>query len=367
MPRLLRSVPLLALLALASCGKPPAPAPAPRPVGPAGRATSRLVEAAQVRFAPRTVAAGTLKARQQAPLAFSVGGTLVRIAVARGQLVGAGALLLQLDDDAARAQLAAAQAVLSAARAQAVQAEDGLARVATIHEQQGTSDSAMVQARAGRDLALAQVAGAEAQVSLAQVNLGHQALVAPFAGVVTQVPDGIGLTVAPGQPLVTLVGTRTLRLETSVTQEEAAALRPGAAVAVLVPASGARADAARVVAVVPVVDPATNRVPVELEVPNADGRFLANAYARAELPAAPPRDAWRIPAAALVQQEAGYAAWVAGPDGKARALPVRVLGEDGVSAAVVPAAGGAWPAGLRPVENPPVGIAEGVAVAEAVR
>lgn len=376
MPSLHRSsVALLATLAvaastLAGCtGKPAAPAAtaAPKADGPPSGASSRLVGAAPIRYAPRTIAAGTLKARQQAPLALSAGGTLVRIAVARGQAVAQGTVLASLEDDSARAQVAAAQASLAAARAQATQAEDGLARVTAIHEQSGTSDSALVQARAGRDLALAQVAGAEAQLALARVNLSHQTLTAPFAGLVTRIPDGIGLTVGPGQPLVTLVGTRVLVLETTVTQEEAAALRPGAAVTVTVPASGARSDSARVASVVGVVDPATNRVPVEIEVPNGDGKLMANAYARAELPAAPPRDAWRIPAAALLQRESGYAAWVAGADGKAHALPVRLLGEDGASAIVIPADGGAWPAGLRAVENPPVGIAEGVAVEEAVR
>jgi RND family efflux transporter MFP subunit len=361
--------PALAAAALLACGRAPStpPAPAPKAGAPASSAASRLVEAAPVRFAPRTVATGTLRARQQAPLALAAGGTLTRIAVARGQSVAQGTVLAALEDDAARAQLAGAQAALDAARAQAIQAEDGLARVAAVHQQGGTSDSSLVQARAGRDLALAQVAGAEAQLALARVHLAHQTLTAPFAGLVTQVPDGIGLTVGPGQPLVTLVGARVLVLQTSVTQEEAATLRPGAAVTVTVPASGASSAAARVSAVIAVVDPASNRVPVEIEVPNGDGRFLANAYARVELPAAPPRDAWRIPAAALLQRDAGYAAWVCGADGKARALPVRVLGEDGAAAVVVPAEGGGWPAGLRAVENPPVGIAEGVAVAEAVR
>jgi hypothetical protein len=55
--------------------------------------------------------------------------------------------------------------------------------------------------------------------------------------------------------------------------------------------------------------------------------------------------------------------WVAGPDGAARAFPVRKLAEEGASA-VVRTEDGAWPAGLRVVEAPPVGIAEGTPLAE---
>ena len=58
--------------------------------------------------------------------------------------------------------------------------------------------------------------------------------------------------------------------------------------------------------------------------------------------------------------------WVAGADARARALPVRLLAEDGDAAVVLPE-GRRWPAGLRVVEAPPLGIAEGTLVAEAAR
>lgn len=346
---------------LAGCGARPA-APPPGPQRPAPAAQGRLVDPAPVRYAPRTVATGTLKPRQQAALAMSVPGTLARVAVVRGQAVGAGALLAALDDAAAGAGRRQAEAGVAAARAQLGLAADALERASALHAGQGTSDLQLAQARGQRDLAAAQLAAAEAQLDQAQVHLAHHQLRAPFAGVVTRVPDGVGAAVAPGVPLVTLVATRELALETTVTQEEAAALAAGARVTVHVPATDARTGQATVAAVVPVADPATNRVPVEIAVPNAEGRFLANAFARAELPAAPPRDAWRIPGAALVQREAGYAAWVAGPDGRARALPVRLLGEEGADAVVVPADGAPWPPGLRAVALPPVGLVEGMPV-----
>ncbi|HYG66009.1 MAG TPA: efflux RND transporter periplasmic adaptor subunit, partial [Anaeromyxobacteraceae bacterium] len=133
-----------------------------------------------------------------------------------------------------------------------------------------------------------------------------------------------------------------------------------------VPASGARAADATVAVVVPAVDPGTNRVPVEIAVPNPDGRLLANAFARADLGQAAERDAWRVPSAALTQREGGFAVWSAGRDGAARALPVRLLGEDGDAAIVVPR-DGAWPAGVKVVGAPPLGIVEGTVLAEADR
>lgn len=364
----------LAALALAAAGgcrsrSPEAPAPAPgappaAPASPGLAGGVRLVAPEAVRFAPRLVATGTLKARNASPLAMSVPGTLERVAVARGQEVREGALLASLEDGAATAARRQAEAAVAAARAQLALADDALARATRIRLEEGVSEAQLVQARAQRDLAAAQLAAADAQLEQARVHLRHHHLRAPFAGVVTKVPDGLGITVAPGVPVVVLVSTRTLVLETSLTQEEAAELRAGVPATVGVPASGASTREAVVSVVVPAVDAGTNRVPVEIAVPNADGRFLPNAFARAELARRAERDAWRVPAASLVQREGGYGAWVAGADGRARVLPVRVLEEEGDAAVVAPE-DGAWPAGLRVVEAPPLGIAEGMELAAA--
>jgi RND family efflux transporter MFP subunit len=364
-PRLLLSA--LAAALAAGCGgaakpvQPPAQAAAPAPG--AARAASRLARPEPVRHAPRLTATGTLKARQSAPLAMSVPGTLVRVAVKRGQEVKEGTLLAALDDGAAAAAVRQGEAAVAAARAQLALAEDAFVRIGKIKAQDGVSDAQAFQVGAQRDLAAAQLAAAEAQLAQARVQHDHHFLRAPFAGVVTQIPDGVGITVAPGQQLVTLVSTRQLVLETTLTQEEAAEVRAGAKVQVTVPASGARTGDAVVSVVVPAVDAATNRVPVEVAVPNPDGRFLPSAFARAELPRGAERDAYKVPAAALVQRAAGYAVWVAGPDAKARALPVRLLAEDGDFAVVLPE-GGTWPAGLQVVDEPPLGIADGVVVAD---
>ncbi len=324
---------------------------------------SRLVTPEKIRFAPRVVATGTLRARQVSALAMAVPGTLARVVVRRGQEVRQGALLAALDDGVAVGAKKQAEAAVAAARAQLAIAEDAVARMKRIREEEGVSEAQLFQARSQRDLAAAQVAAAEAQLQQANVTLAHHSLVAPFAGVVTRIPDGVGIAVAPGAPIVTLVSTRQLVLETSLTQDEAAEVRAGSRVAVSVPATGARTEEAAIAVVVPAVDAATNRVPVEISVPNADGRFLASAFARAELARGATRDAYRVPAAALVQRDGRYAVWVAAGDARARALPVRLLAEEKDAAVVLPE-GGAWPDGTRVVQQPPLGMTDGTLVAE---
>lgn len=369
------------LLLAAACtrggGDRPAPTPAAQPAAPSGPAAraaapsapaaapARLVAAERVRYAPRVTTNGTLKARQSAPLATAVPGTLAKITVKRGQAVREGALLLALDDRLAQATRRQAEAGVASARAQLALAEDALDRVERIRHEDGASESQLITVRSQRDLARAGLAAAEAQLDQARVNLSYQHLTAPFSGVVTRIPDGIGLTVGAGTPLVQLATTRTLVLETSLTQAEAVEVRPGEKVTVTVQASGARTADAVVTVVLPAVEPGTNRVPVEIEVPNPDGRFLVNAFARAELRRGAERDAWRVPAAALVQRGGGYALWVAGADARARTIAIRVLAEEGAAAIVQPAeGGGAWPDGLRVIDLPPVGLVDGAPLAE---
>jgi RND family efflux transporter MFP subunit len=357
---------VLSAALLAACGESAQPAAPQAAPGPATPAAARLVEPDRVRHFSRIGATGTLRARQSSPLAMSVPGTLGRIAVKRGQEVREGALLASLDDAVAAAARRQADSAVAAARAQLALAEDGLSRAVRIRKEEGVSEAQLFEARSRRDLAAAQLAAAEAQLDQAKVHLAHHHLHAPFSGVVTRVPDGIGITVAPGVPVVSLVSTRELVLDTSLTQEEAAGIRAGAKAVVTVPATGARTENAEVAVVVPAVDRETNRVPVEIAVPNAAGRFLPNSFARAELPSTAERDAWRVPAAALVQRAGGFALWVAGSDARAHTLGVRVLAEERDVAVVVPEEGG-WPEGLRVVESPPLGITDGTLLAEAAR
>lgn len=323
----------------------------------------RLVVPEAVRYAPQVVATGMVKPRQNAQLAFSVGGTLTRIAVKRGDEVKEGALLLALDDAAAGAQVRQAEAAVSAAKAQLELAEDSLKRVTAMKEQGGAAaEMQVVQVRAQRDLATAQLAAAQAQAELARINLAHQYLRAPFAGIVLKVPEGLGTVVGPGVPVLALSSTRQLYLETSLKQEDAAGLARGTKVSVSVPASGAATAEATVAVVLGTVDPMTTRVPVEIDVPNAGGKFLAGTFARAELPRGAERDAFKVPSSALVQRESGFAVFAAGADGRARALAVRLLGEEGESSVVLPD-DAAWEKGAsKVVLAPPGGLSDGALV-----
>jgi RND family efflux transporter MFP subunit len=361
-----RRIVLALALLLAACGRkdPPAAPAAQAPVA-ASPSAVRLVAPEKVRFAPRVEATGLLRAREASNLAFAIAGTLRSVPVRRGQVVAEGAPLALLDADVVRAAVAQSEASLAAAQAQARLAQDAFERSGRLRAQESISESQFVQAEAQRDLAKAQARASEAALRQVQVNLEKQTLKAPFPGVIIKVPDGSGIAVAAGQTLVAIEGTKVLVLDTSLTQDDAAPLRAGQPVAVVVAETGVRAPGATIRLVLPSVDPGTGRVPVEVAIPNPDGRLLPHAFARVTFPSGPERDAWKVPVAALVQRDGAVAVWAAGADGRARALPVKLLDQSAGDAVVDPGPDG-WPAGARVVAAPPLGIAEGSAVAEAV-
>lgn len=109
-------------------------------------------------------------------------GTIAQVYVVEDQPVKEGDLLATLDDEVARAHLAEAEADLLSARATAEAEGDGLAS----------------------ELALAQVAAAEAAWNLATIDESFTRIIAPRDGVVLEAPVERGQAVASGQPVVRL-------------------------------------------------------------------------------------------------------------------------------------------------------------------
>lgn len=319
----------------------------------------RLSIPEKTRYSPEVLATGNLEPDKSSALAVAVPGTLARLHARRGDEVRQGAPLAALESSGARASLAQAEAGIGAAKAQLALAEDALGRVTALWEKGTVPESQFVQVKGQRELAAAELAAAVAQRDQALVHLGHHTLVAPFSGVIIQAPDAVGASVGPQSPLFVIEDVRLLVLQTSFSQQEVAELHKGAKVAVVVPATGARVDDATVRLIVPSVDPATNRVPVEIAVPNAERRLLPHAFARALLPSMSERDAFRVSQSALTQDQGAFSLWMADADGKVLAVRVRVFANNADGSALVDPGPNGFPPGSRVIDSPPLGITVG--------
>lgn len=188
-------------LGLASCGsegndtqrgKPPA--------------TVGTTIAAAVDFTPRLTVLGTVKPLQSVDVRPRADGQITSILFREGDTVGAGQPLIQLDDRAARAQLAQGRAALAGARANAAQAHSDFTRAESLVSKGFISNAVLDQRRAIAGSADAAIASAQAQVQSAETVLSYLTIRAPVSGRTGELGYRLGANVRAGdaQPLVTV-------------------------------------------------------------------------------------------------------------------------------------------------------------------
>ncbi|MET0794609.1 MAG: efflux RND transporter periplasmic adaptor subunit [Polyangiaceae bacterium] len=258
----------------------------------------RAVQAESQTWQPVVEFEGSLQAAQSAALAFKVNGRINAVRVKLGQVVKAGTLLGTLDSSEAGAQLRSADAQLRAAQAQLALAEDTARRTNSMVSTGAIAESMGVQSTQQKSLASAQLDAAKAGLALTQVNLQNHSLVAPFAGTVTRVPNGVGAVVSPSEVEFELMDLSQLKLKGSIGESDANLVHPGSVVEI----SAERGTVSGVVsAVLGAVDPSTRRVPLEALIDNKkDASALrAGTFVRARIGGGAPLPVLRLPHEAL--------------------------------------------------------------------
>jgi membrane fusion protein (multidrug efflux system) len=267
--------------------------------GPLVAPRVRVVAARPVSASDREAVTGQLGPSRMLPLGFEVGGRLAASRVSKGEVVKAGTPLGNLDPEIITAQVAQAEAGVAAAQAGAALALDVAARNEKLKAEGSVSDLQFRQVDTQAKAAKAQVAQAEAGLAQAKAGQRRHFLSAPFTATVIDAPETVGGLVGPGTPVYILMQLDPLTLKVTVPEKVRALIKPGLRVRVEAVGSGAATDDATVKVVLPSADPQTRRVPLEISVPNADGRFVANTLARVSIPLGEARAALLIPSTAL--------------------------------------------------------------------
>jgi RND family efflux transporter MFP subunit len=246
------------------------------------------------------------------------------VLVKKGQAVKKGQVLATLNVEISDAQVAQAEAAVAAAEAGAAMAEDVAARNAKMQEAGSVSDLQNRSVATTARQAKAQLLASQAQLAQARAARRRHELKAPFAGTIIDAPDQVGATVAPGVPLFNLEALDTLILKTTVAQPARTNLKQGSKVRVDAIGGTASSADAVVSVILPSADPATRRIPVEIAVPNADGRFVAHTLARAVLAMGEQQQVQVLPASALSSANGDHV-YVVSPAGEVRRVEVQVI------------------------------------------
>ena len=186
---------LAMVFALVACGEGDAVTAPLRPV---------LVESPQPAAGIARGFPGEIRAREESPLAFQVGGKLLRREVDVGDRVARGALLATVDPGDFQAQARAAEARLAAADAQLTRAAADRARYQALAADQLVSQSTVDAQEAAWRAADGEARAARAQVEVARNQAGYAELRAPADGVIASRQAEVGQVVAAGQAVFTL-------------------------------------------------------------------------------------------------------------------------------------------------------------------
>src|SRR5437763_4827846 len=234
-------------------------------------------------YRPTTTSVGTVLALESITLRNELAGTVRKVALVPGQVVETGAVLVALD-------VSVEQAELDAETAQADLAATTLARLERLLQAQAVSQEEVDQARAARDVALAQIERTRAVIAKKTIR-------APFRARVGLADLHPGQYLNEGTELTTLQGIdAATNVDFTVAQAVAAELHQGEPITVFA-ADDMRPLTARIVAVDARIDPTTRNALVRARIPSRAP--APGASVRVEVPVGPPTAVVAIPVSAL--------------------------------------------------------------------
>ena len=260
------------------------------------------------------VASGRVISPQRVTVALQGSGRVLRVAVAEGQAVQLGQLLIELDNSDSRASLAQASAAvaqaqaklrqlaelsqpvavqaLAQAQASALQARKTLVRNRDLVAQGFVSQAAVDDAQRAVDVAASQVASAQAQVKtnaaggsdvllaeaalrqalagaqLARVKLDQGQVLAPNSGVLISRSVEVGDIVQPGKELMVLAASGQTQILIQIDEKNLSKIALGQKAYASADAFASQHFDALVTYINPGVDATRGSVEVKLSIPN---------------------------------------------------------------------------------------------------
>jgi membrane fusion protein (multidrug efflux system) len=320
---------LVAATLLAACG-----AEAPPPAKPP---EIKVVEVVQRDTRITQDFVGQTLGSTDIPIRARVEGFLESRNFREGRSVEKGQLLYTIDQRPFRTKVVAAEGRLAESSTMLAKARADLSRIRPLAEMKAVSQQDLDASVAQRDAALGSVQASEAQLELANIELGYTEIHSPINGFIgitkAQVGEFVG---APPNPVVLNFVSLTdpIRVRFSINEREYLRLsralaerrrhgrddRPDDETSMnevqLILADGSiHSHLGRVVASDAAINPLTGTFTLEADFPNPDAIVIAGQFARARMPVDNRPDALLVPQRAVAELQGNFRVFVVADDG----------------------------------------------------
>lgn len=282
---------------------------------------------------------GTVQAANTDTIRTRVDGEIVGVDFTEGQEVTAGALLFQIDPRPYAAALAQADAARAKDAAQLVSVQADLKRYSRLLSSGFQTQQSYDQQKALVAQTQAAIAGDEAAIKSAQLNLAYTHIRAPISGRLGAKLVDIGNVVraSDNTALVTIKQVRPIFVNFALPQENFDAIRREQAKAPLSVEAWSRDDKhvlakGKLSFIDNAIDSTTGTIPLKAQFPNSDERLWPGEFVNVRVVLNVRKDVPTVPAQTVQEGPDGYFAYVVHPDNTVERHPVQVsLIEDGVA------------------------------------
>jgi len=244
---------------------------------------------------------------RDAKIAALVPGRLERVLVTEGDSVHSGQLVAQVDPVSLRDQLVQADAAVLQARANVENARIAAERTEGLLQRGIAARKEVEDAKTQLSVNEAQLKQAEAARSAAHTQVNRSELRSPFAGTVVHRFLGVGEQVdgTSGQPVVEIADIGTLELLGTVPASRLSEIQKGARFSFQTAAVPEASFSARVIDVLPAVDPVTDNGTVRVRIDNAKRLLKLGMFLTVDLSLKQTSTSLVIPKQAVYPDEAG--------------------------------------------------------------
>jgi len=255
---------------------------------------------------------GVVEEEQSTMVSFTGMAVLKSVRVSEGQAVRKGQLLATIDDAQAKHALEAARSALD-------QALDAQQRMKLLHEKNSLPDMKWVEVES-------KVQQAQASYDMCKKNLEDCSIYAPCNGVVSSKIMGVGETVLPSEPVLTILSVGRVKVRVAIPEREIASISPETPSRVTVEAVPGETFVGGTIEKGVSADAITHTYDIRILLDNPQQKLLPGMVARVELQtggegAVPPLT---LPVKAVQQSASGALfVWVV-KDGKARRQNVSI-------------------------------------------